>query len=204
MIAIEVAPMTSRRQFMQAGLAAAALPIAASAGFAAAVPREPALPLYKVLYDTRFPASAAFAQRAAAAGLAVHAMTGDITRIWYDDLYYRWRQGPVAIAGLTAHGALFCLERLAWDQRMRVVYRGSHAAATQGVVHRFNGPAPLLERAVAAAGAPDWAASLADAVTAYPRVPHGRGAAEAFTAAATLAAPGEELFSWIIAPVARV
>jgi hypothetical protein len=83
--------------------------------------------LYKVLYDTRFAASVEFARRAAACGLAVHAMAGDMTSFWYDDLYHRWLQGPAAIAGLTAHGALFCLERLAWEQRMRVVHRVEHA-----------------------------------------------------------------------------
>jgi hypothetical protein len=71
----------------------------------------------------------AFARRAEARGIAVHAMAGDMTRFWYDDLYYRWRQGPAAIAGLTAHGPLFCLEQLAWEQRMRVVYRSPAGAA---------------------------------------------------------------------------
>jgi hypothetical protein len=47
-------------------------------------------------------------------------MAGDMTRFWYDDLYHRWRQGPAAIAGLTGHGPLFCLERLGWEQRLRV------------------------------------------------------------------------------------
>lgn len=66
--------------------------------------------LYKALYDSRFPASVAFAERLAALGTAVVAMTGDMTRFWYDDLYHRWKDGPAAIAGLPAHGALFCLE----------------------------------------------------------------------------------------------
>ena len=92
--------MTSRREFLKAGLVASALPVAARADFAAPA----AVSLYKVLYDTRFPASVAFARRAAARGLAVHAMAGDMTRFWYDDLYHRWRQEPAAIAGLTADG----------------------------------------------------------------------------------------------------
>jgi hypothetical protein len=120
--------MTSRREFVKAGLAASALlPAAARADFAVAGELDPVAAIYKVLYDTRFAASVAFARRAAARGLAVHAMAGDMTRFWYDDLYHRWLQGPAAIAGLTAHGALFCLERLAWEQRMRVVYRKEHA-----------------------------------------------------------------------------
>jgi hypothetical protein len=136
------APMTSRRELLQVGLVAAALPIVASIDEAAAAHLTPAMPFYKVLYDTRFPASVAFAQRAAARGLDVHAMQGDMTRFWYDDLYHRWKAGPAAIAGLTAYGALFCLERLAWDQRMRVVYRSEHSVAPGGgVPHRFGGPA---------------------------------------------------------------
>jgi hypothetical protein len=115
--------MTSRREILQAGLAAAALPVTARAELAESLSGGPAVPLYKVLYDTRFDASIAFARRAAARGIAVHAMAGDMTRFWYDDLYHRWRQGPAAIAGLTAHGPLFCLERLAWEQRLRVVHR---------------------------------------------------------------------------------
>jgi hypothetical protein len=192
--------MTSRREFMKAGFAASTLPIVARADFAAAE----ATPLYKVLYDTRFPASVAFARGAEAAGLAVHAMAGDMTRFWYEDLYYRWRQGPVAIAGLTAHGALFCLERLGWEQRMRVVYRGEHAPAAPGrVAHRFTGPAALLPGAVEAAGDPAWAVALAGVVAECPRGPLQVGAAQAVTAATALAPSSEALFSWVIAPVAR-
>lgn len=132
--------MTSRRDLLKAGFAASALlPFAARADLTA-VDGEGFIStasLYKVLYDTRFAASVAFAQRAAARGHAVHAMAGDMTSFWYDDLYHRWRQGPAAIAGLTAHGALFCLERLAWEQRMRVVYRAPHAPLAGEVAQRL-------------------------------------------------------------------
>jgi hypothetical protein len=125
------ARMTSRREVLKAGLAASTLlPLGARADSVAVdAALAQTVQFYKVLYDARFAAGVAFARRAAARGLAVHAMAGDMTRFWYDDLYHRWRQGPVAIAGLTAHGALFCLERLAWEHRMRVVYRVEHAAA---------------------------------------------------------------------------
>ncbi len=197
--------MTSRREFVQAGLAVAALPVAAQAAFAMAPASVPLVSLYRVLYDTRFPACIAFARRAAARGLAVHAMAGDMTRFWYDDLYYRWRQEPVAIAGLTAEGALFCLERLAWDQRMRVIYRGEHSPmAGGGVAHRFEGPEPLLpaeaEAAVAEAG---WAGALADIVAECPRSRLPSSALQAVTPQAATAAPSEALFSWVIAPVLR-
>jgi hypothetical protein len=188
--------MTSRRELLKAGLAASALPLAARAHFTRA--EQAAVPLYNIVYDTRFAASVAFAERAAARGLGVLEMAGDVTRLWYDDLYHRWRQGPAAIAGLTAHGALFCLERLAWDQRLRVVYRGEHSAAAGGLVHRLDGPAPMLA-AAAMFGA--WGAALADVVAACPHERAARGTATFMTEGAPPAS--EPLFSWVIAPVAR-
>jgi hypothetical protein len=193
--------MTSRREFLKVGLAAAALPAAAHAELAGDA-ELPTVPLYKVLYDTRFPASVAFARRAAARGLVVQAMAGDMTGFWYDDLYHRWQRGPAAIAGLTAGGALFCLERLAWDQRMRVVFRGEHAPAAACVAHRFEGPAASLRSAARAASSSAWADELADVVASCPASRTQRAAATAVTASAP-ALPTETLFSWVIAPAAR-
>jgi hypothetical protein len=192
--------MTNRREFVMAGLAASALPLAARADFA---DLEAAIPLYKILYDTRFPASVAFARRAAAAGAAIQAMSGDITRFWYDDLYHRWLQEPAAIAGFTAHGALFCLEQLAWERRMRVVYRGEHAALDGCVTHRFTGPAPTLEAALSATAEPAWSEALAGVVGACPPGPLQRDTVQTTTVAGTLAPPSEPLFSWVIAAVER-
>ncbi len=196
--------MTSRRKFLQAGLAVAALPAAASANVAAGERALPTVTLYKVLYDTRFAASVAFACRAAARGLAVQAMHGDMTSFWYDDLYHRWREAPAAIAGLTAHGALFCLERLAWEQRMRVVYRGVHtAAADGGVAHWFEGSSPLLAQAVDSLAEPTWAGAMADVVAACPLSGRQQSARGLTRAAATPPPIGDQLFSWVIAPVQR-
>jgi hypothetical protein len=196
--------MTSRREFLQAGLVAATLPMAVQANETAAAEAVSTEPLYKVLYDTRFPASVVFARRASTRGLVVQAMGGDMTRFWYDDLYHRWQAGPAAIAGLTAHGALFCLERLAWDQRMRVVFRGEHALAPAGrVAHRFEGPAPLLPAATRAANEASWAAALADVVAECPRGRAVQQAAKVLTVNAGTPPASETLFSWVIAPVAR-
>jgi hypothetical protein len=192
--------MTSRRDLLKVGVAASALPLAALA----ADQPEPAVALYKVLYDTRFPASAAFALRAAARGVVVEAMSGDMTRFWYSDLHHQWKNAPAAIAGLTAHGALFCLERLAWDHRMRVVFRGEHSLGRGGcVMHRFDGPAALLPSAADAATECAWAAALADVVVACPAAGTARGSAHALTANAGTPPTSEKLFSWVIAPVRR-
>lgn len=200
--------MTNRRQFLRNSIAASALPLAAHAAHAAGIrldtdPAEPAVPLYKIIYDTRFEASVVFAHRAAALGVATHAIDGDMTRFWYDDLYHRWQSAPVAIAGLTAHGPLFCLERLAWDQRMRVVFRAEHRFDdTAGVTHGISGPESMLRIVGESATGRDWSAAMADVVT---RCPAGRAAIAtcevraAFTSADRHAP--EPLYSWIIAPV---
>jgi hypothetical protein len=115
--------MASRREFLQAGIAASLLPVAASAAASALKEPDPTVSVYKVIFDERFPASVAFGAEWKARGAAVHAIRGDITDLWFHDLDRQWKKQPVPIAGLTAHGPLFCLERIAWDHGMRVVSR---------------------------------------------------------------------------------
>jgi predicted methyltransferase len=136
--------MISRRQILQSGLAATSLPLVAGLSFAplasaqARALEHPAL--YKVLFDQRFAASREFGREALWQGQSVQAFNGDITNVWYHDLHPRWKHGPAAIAGFTAHGALFCLERLAWDVGMRVTHRAEQ---------RFEGHEPLYSWVIA-------------------------------------------------------
>ena len=200
--------MTSRREFLQIGIAASAWPLATqaarAAGFdglgGAATGSVPSLPLYKIVYDARFAASVAFGRRAASLGASVHAIQGDMTSLWFDDIYHRWRESPVAIAGLTAQGPLFCFERLAWDQGLRVVFRAEHGAAE----HVLSGPESLLLEARGALARADWAAEMATVVT---RCPSGRAEIGAGTVGcARGSGPSsidEPLYSWVIAPAAR-
>src|SRR5262245_32285594 len=212
--------MTNRREFLQIGIAASALPLAAQAARAS----EPlgwlggadarSVPLYKAVYgrgrlykavsDLRLADGVGFARRAEMRGVAVHAIEGDMTRFWYDDLYHRWREGAAAIAGLTAHGPMFCLERLAWDQGMRVVFRAEHAPLAHTVEHRVEGPVAMLDDARGAAAERVWGARFADLVT---RCPSGRAELGSFAACgpanADAAADGEPLYTWVIAPARR-
>jgi len=79
--------MPSRRKFVQIALAGAALaPLAirdALDGFAGVSPR-----LYKAIFDKRFPASIAFSLDAERRGVPVHGIEGDVTALWYHDLYF--------------------------------------------------------------------------------------------------------------------
>jgi hypothetical protein len=115
--------MNNRREFLQAGIAVSMLPIAAAGSNLAPSRPDDRASFYKVIFDQRFPASVAFGDEWKARGAAVHAIRGDITDLWFHDLDLQWKKRPVPIAGLTAHGPLFCLERLAWDHGMRVVSR---------------------------------------------------------------------------------
>ncbi|HVY82031.1 MAG TPA: hypothetical protein VG994_13665 [Steroidobacteraceae bacterium] len=124
--------MVSRRTVLQSAVAATSLSFLASADWtrvpgtpdASAALDHPAL--YKVLIDNRFAAARAFGREAMMRGETVHAFDGDVTDIWYHDLYHRWREGRAAIAGLTTYGALFCLQELARDARMRVIHSVEH------------------------------------------------------------------------------
>jgi hypothetical protein len=202
--------MRSRREFLQIGVAALALPISARAAmasepFAAAGGPTP-VPLYKVIFDERFAASRAFGSEAKRLGLPVHAIKGDITDLWFNDLYARWKQSPAAIAGLTAHGAIFCLERLAWDQRMRVVFRADHTNGSGGSIeHALSGPDGMLrEAADLSSSGQDWSARIARLVA---RCPVERPQASKATIVTPMVNPAhrdsEPLISWVIAPVNR-
>jgi hypothetical protein len=197
--------MANRREFLQAGIAASVLPMAASAGEAAPLAPPRALTFYKVVFDERFPASVAFAREMERLGAPIHGITGDMTDLWFHDLFHRWSKGPAAIAGMTAHGPLFCLERLAWDQGMRVVYRADHNWLAEGSLeHALRGPAEMLRRAkeIDSLGA-DWGGWAANVLATY-----SEGDAGSFHSAiaSTVVQPeaDEPLISWIIAPKPKV
>jgi hypothetical protein len=121
-----------RRQFLHASLAAPLIPRTLLAVPADVAPGQAPLdlvPLYRVVCDDRFAPSVAFGADAARRGIPLERTTGDISTFWFDDLSLRWKTSPVAIAGLTAQGPLFCLERLGWDHGLRVVYREVHPGA---------------------------------------------------------------------------
>jgi hypothetical protein len=123
--------MPNRREVLQLGAACSALALtpnlaSASANSSAALP-----PLYKAIFDQRFETSRVFAEQMQQQGVAVHGMVkGDITPFWYHDLSKQWRQAPVAVAGVTQAGPLFCLEQLGAAVGMRVLHKREVQAAT--------------------------------------------------------------------------
>jgi hypothetical protein len=201
--------MASRREFLQVGIAVLALPISAHAVLSqAAAASDSALPvtaLYKVVFDERFPASVAFGAEARSLGLLTHSIRGDITDLWFYELDAQWKKKPVAVAGLTAQGALFCLERLAWDHGMRVVFRGDHRYLPEDAIeHVLTGPESVVSQAARLQNDGDaWGARVAALVA---HLPEGSPAPAKATIRGRAAAPAnvepEGLISWVIAPVA--
>lgn len=96
------------------GVAGVSLPILAGA---------PAIRVHHAIYDERYPEAVVFAREAAELGIPRDPIRGDVTHLWYGTLSSRWRARPEATAGLTDETSLFCLEQLARDHRMRVVFR---------------------------------------------------------------------------------
>lgn len=110
-----------RRDFVMAAGAA----VGAWSGLTANSAEMALLPRFcTTVADTRYPASHAFAAEAARLGQRIAWIDGDITNLWYDELDVLWRSRKVTVSGLTAYGAFFCLERLALDRGLRVVFKG--------------------------------------------------------------------------------
>jgi hypothetical protein len=207
--------MASRREFLHMGIAALTLPISARAAFGAAPESTaakpvtdaaiPFVPLYKVVYDTRYADSVAFGEEMTRLGANVHAIRGDITDLWYHDLYAQWKQSPAAIAGLTGPGALFCLERLAWDHRMRVVFRADHRyggdRAGGRIQHVITGPQEVVRTSGEFTNDEvGWPVSMANLLERFPQE-RARLQEITFETQISLSEKDpEHLVSWVIAP----
>lgn len=197
--------MLNRRTFLQAGMTA--VPLAAGAALTLGATQAkasgvPAVPLHTVVFDERFADSVAFANEARWMGQRTSAISGDVTKLWYDDLYHAWKNGPVAIAGLTTKDAMFCLEILGNDAGLRLLVKGEHRIEAGRIEHRMSGP----ELAVAGTSfdkcGADWSASVAQMLVGCPATREGR--TEVTSVSGGMAAPEPvTLVSWLLAPRQR-
>ena len=120
--------MTTRRDFLQMALTAPLLPASLrvpppDGRIDSLIAHARSESLYTVLCDERIAESVAFADEMSRRGMPVTRFRGDVSDFWYRDLSLRWKDDPVAIAGVTTHGPLFCLERWGWDHGLRVAHR---------------------------------------------------------------------------------
>jgi hypothetical protein len=197
--------MLNRRTFLQAGVTA--VPLAAGATLAlgavqAKAGSVPAVPLHTVVYDERFADSIAFANEARWMGQRTSAIRGDITKLWYDDLYHAWQNGPVAIAGLTTQDAMFCLEIFGNDAGLRLLVKGEHRIEAGRVEHRMNGPELALAGTSLDKCGADWSGRMAQLLVGCPATREGRTEVTAVSAARPVNEP-LTLVSWLLAPRQR-
>ena len=100
---------------------------------------------HRAVFDERFSECRGFAAELYSAGVFTSAIRGDVAKLWYDDLRVNLRENRSPVAGLTDRPALFCLEELARDVGMRVIFRADHMINQNGhTQHTAVGPASLV------------------------------------------------------------
>ena len=99
----------------------------------------------RAVFDQRFAECRSFAAEMHSAGVFTSAIRGDVAKLWYDDLRAHLSENRLPVAGLTDRPALFCLEELARDVGMRVIFRADHIVDHDGhAQHTSVGPASLV------------------------------------------------------------
>jgi len=185
--------MATRRAFLS-GATVSSVMLAVPA--ARAISASP-LPTRAVI-DRSLLAGHIFAERARTYGSAIDWFVGDVSTLWLTELAPMLRNNLGPIAGLTRTGALFCLERWAWDLRMRVAMRIDHVpTALGGRQHRSATSLPDVVVARLDASGADFPSHTADLAFA------GRSLWSDCTHAAAPRSPdglSDPVVSWVIAP----
>jgi hypothetical protein len=103
---------------------------------------------HRAVFDERFAECRGFAAELHGAGIFTSAIRGDVASLWYDDLRAHLTVNRLPVAGSTDRAALFCLEELARDVGMRVIFRADHTMNQNGhTQHAAVGPASLVAAA---------------------------------------------------------
>ena len=100
---------------------------------------------HRAIFDERFAECTSFAAELHGAGVRTSAIRGDVAKLWYEDLRAHLSENCSPVAGLTDRAALFCLEELARDVGMRVIFRADHVTDQIGrTEHTAVGTASLV------------------------------------------------------------
>jgi hypothetical protein len=158
---------------------------------------------HSLVYDDRFEEAAAFGRAAENAGLQVSAVQGDVTALWYDNLYHRWLADRAPVAGLTTPDALFCLETLGNDAGLRLVMRVDHLPRKGAVEHRMLVPRELAAEASPDRCASDWGRHMVDLVRVCPANWRNRVSRTIVTPLVGVKGGRPALVTWVLAPYAR-
>jgi hypothetical protein len=189
--------MSNRREFMQMSLAASVLPVLAAPGVAPKPhDREAA---WGVVVEAASPLAALFRVEASRLGLPVWEIHDDITDLWNQELWLRWKQGPHILAGVTLSTSLFCLETLARDHQMRVWFRAEHHRLRSGGVEHVVSGTPRMVEEVSMLGE-NWGVGFARFAAALPISGSQQVERRVLTRASPESTEPDPMVSWIIAP----
>ncbi len=141
--------MVNRRSVMKIGAAAVARAIVElPAPGRNSTPVQAHGAFQRAVFDERFAECRAFGAEMQSAGVFTSAIRGDVAGLWYGDLRAHLSENRLPFAGLTGRAALFCLEELARDVDMRVIFRADHIIDRDQDGHARHtavGPASIVE-----------------------------------------------------------
>ena len=155
-----------------------------------------------VIVETMSPMALAFGEAAVRLGLEPHGIKDDITDLWCHTLDLQWKRGPATLAGITLSTSLFCLETLARDYGMRVLFKAIHNCLPGGgFEHRLTGPESLVRQAEAFGG--QWSVGFAGMAANLPPLDSSKCFEKTLESAGRTREPGP-MVSWVIAPRPRI
>jgi hypothetical protein len=199
----EIRLMLDRRRFVHGAIHSAGALAAIGLSVQPIAVCAAAMRFHKVIFDADFHQSRLFAADARSLGANVHAIRGDVTDLWHDDLYHRWRRAPAAIAGMTRFDSLFILEMMAADVGMRVIFRVHHHPRDDGsTAHEVFGTLAYVRPMRLGESEHEWVRTIARSVMSWPTEKAAISKACSNIGEARARAIGPRtLISWIIAPV---
>jgi hypothetical protein len=125
--------MVNRRSILKIGAATVAgVLVKAPVSGRNMSPERAHIAFHRAVFHERFAECRAFAAELRSSGVCTSAISGDVAELWYSDLRVHLRENRLPFAGLTDRAALFCLEELARDVDMRVIYRADHIIDQNG------------------------------------------------------------------------
>lgn len=151
-----------------------------------------------VVTDDRFPQARAFADHAASNGLRSFRFSGEMSSVWFDQLFPALQATPLPLLGLTNIGALFCFEQLAWLVGLRVHLRIDHHDDSPGAHHVASATLSSSMRSQLAAAGPAFGGPALDVALACRSDWHDCTHAPIRKSSAPAA---DALVTWVIAPL---
>ena len=140
--------MISRRNVLRFAAAGVAGTLTPTSVWSASNRIGSARGLCRAVFDERYDECLEFARELEHRGAVTSGIRNDVAALWYEDLRPRLRQTKSPFAGLTDRAALFCLEELARDVGMKVLYRIDRTVEQGGRVrHDIAGPETIIEAA---------------------------------------------------------